>query len=53
MGRLVDNTYLFEVMCRYFGISHRNPSMTPEQALPFLKATSAAEWQRHLKRHIA
>lgn len=53
MGRLVDNTYLFEVMCRYFGLSHRNPSMTPAQAQPFLKTVSADEWRRHLKRHIA
>jgi len=53
MSRLVDNTYLFEVMCRYFGISHRNPSMTHEQTLPFMKKASAAEWQQHLRLHIA
>ena len=53
MDRLVDNTYLFEVMCRYFGISHRNPSMTSAQAQPFLKTVSAREWQRHLKQHIS
>jgi len=53
MDRLVDNTYLYEVMCRYFGVSHRNPVMTPAQALPFLKTVSADEWQRHMKRHIA
>lgn len=53
MGCLVDNTYLFDVMCRYFGVSHRNPAMTPAQAQPFLKTVSAAEWQRHLKHHIA
>ncbi|HEY5523460.1 MAG TPA: alkaline phosphatase, partial [Desulfuromonadaceae bacterium] len=45
MDRLVDNTYLFEVMCRYFGVSFRNPSMTPEQAKPFLKTVSAGEWR--------
>jgi alkaline phosphatase len=53
MSRLVDNTYLFEVMCRYFGISHRNPSMTQEQARPFMQKASAAEWQQHMKLHIA
>ncbi len=53
MDRFVDNTYLFEVMCRYFGISFKNPSMTPEQAKPFIKTTSAGEWQNHMKRHIA
>lgn len=53
MDRLVDNTYLFEVMCRYFGISHRNPVMTSAQALPFLTTVSAREWQHHLKQHIS
>jgi len=53
MDRLVDNTWLFDVMCRYFGVSHRNPSMKPEQALPFFKASSPAEWQRQMKLHIA
>ncbi|NVN90124.1 MAG: alkaline phosphatase [Desulfuromonadales bacterium] len=53
MDRLVDNTYLFEVMCRYFGISHRNPSMTSDQARQFLKVSSAGDWQRHLRKHIA
>jgi alkaline phosphatase len=53
MDRLVDNTYLFEVMCRHFGISHKNPSITPEQAKPYIKTATAAEWQRHMKSHIA
>ena len=53
MDRLVDNTYLFEVICRYFGISYKNPSMTPEQAKPFIKTTSISEWQNHMKNHIS
>ncbi len=53
MDRLVDNTYLFEVMCRYFGLTHRNPSMTPEQAIQYLKTTSTEEWRRHMKLHMA
>jgi alkaline phosphatase len=53
MDRLVDNTYLFEVMCSYFGIQHRNPTMTPAQAFPFLKSASISEWQHHMKLHIA
>jgi alkaline phosphatase len=53
MERLVDNTYLFEVMCRYFGVQHRNPSMTAAQAQPFLKEVSDSDWQRHMKSHIA
>lgn len=53
MNRLVDNTHLFEVMCRYFGVRHRNPAMTTEQAQPFIKTVSAMEWQHHMKRHIS
>ena len=53
MDRLVDNTYLFEVMCRYFGISHRNPTMTAREALPLIPPVSTAEWRSHMKRHIA
>jgi alkaline phosphatase len=53
MDRLVDNTYLFDVMCRYFGVSFKNPSMTPEQAKPYIKTVSASEWQRHMKSHIS
>jgi alkaline phosphatase len=53
MDRMVDNTYLFEVMCRYFGLSHRNPSMTARQAQPLIQSVSARDWQQHLKLHIA
>ena len=52
MGSLVDNTYLFEVMLRYFGISFKNPSMTLEQAKPYIKTSSVREWQHHMKSHI-
>jgi alkaline phosphatase len=53
MDRHVDNTYLFEAMCRYFGVSHTNPSMSAEAARPFLKTATAEEWRRHLRLHIA
>ncbi|HIJ95889.1 MAG TPA: alkaline phosphatase [Desulfuromonadales bacterium] len=53
MNCLVDNTYLFDVMCRYFRISHKNPVMTAAQAKPFIKSVSTHEWQRHLKFHVA
>jgi alkaline phosphatase len=53
MDRYVDNTYLFDVMCRYFGVRHRNPSMTAQQAQSFYKSESAREWKLHLTKHIA
>jgi len=40
LDRLVENTALFGVMCRYFGVRHTNPTMTREQAKPFLTASN-------------
>ena len=53
LGRYIDNTYVFTAMCRYLGISHRNPSMTAEEARPFINTAAAGEWQRHLRLHVA
>ena len=53
MDRLVDNTYLFEVMCQYFGISHQNPSMTKEQAAQHTVVSTSEEWNHHMQRHIS
>lgn len=35
---LVDNTALFGVLCRVFGVRHKNPAMTQAQARPHLLA---------------
>lgn len=53
LNRLVDNTYLFTAMCKFFGIRYQNPSMTEEEAKPFIKTASLEEWRRHMKLHIA
>ena len=37
VGRLVDNTALYGVMCRFFGVSHANPAMTLAEAEPYLR----------------
>lgn len=49
----IDNTDLFKIMCRHFGISYKNPSMREEDAKPFIKTASMEEWRRHLELHIA
>lgn len=51
--RYFENTYLFDVMCRFFGVTHKNPSMTEEEAKQYIKVASAEEWERHMKLHIA
>ena len=51
LDRLVDNTDLFGVMCRAFGLRHKNPTMTLAQARPFLHAN--ARDADALRRHIA
>ncbi|GAB6125713.1 alkaline phosphatase [Humidesulfovibrio idahonensis] len=51
VDRLVENTELFNVMCRAFGVHHANPTMTLAQARPFLLAGTADK--ESLRRHIA
>jgi alkaline phosphatase len=53
LGRHVDNTYLFNAMCKFFGIQHKNPTMTEEDAKPLIKTVSLREWERHMELHIA
>lgn len=51
LDRLVENTDLYGVMCRAFGVHHVNPTMTLAQARPFL-LTRVADTES-LRRHIA
>ncbi len=53
LNRYVDNTYLFEAMCKYFGIKYKNPVMTEKEARSYIKISSLTEWQRHMKLHIS
>jgi alkaline phosphatase len=53
LGRHVDNTYLFSAMCEFFGIKYTNPTMSEEEAKPFIKVASLEEWKRHMALHIA
>ncbi len=53
LGRHVDNTYLFAAMCEFFGIKYKNPTMTEEEAKPFIKTASLEEWKRHMELHVA
>lgn len=52
IGRYLENTDLFHVMCRYFGIRHANPVMNERQAASYLKVASEQEWREHLRLHI-
>lgn len=53
LGRHVDNTYLFSAMCEFFDTKYKNPTMTEEEAKPFIKTASLEEWKRHMELHIA
>jgi len=53
LGRHVDNTYLFSVMCDFIGVKYQNPVMTEEEAKAYLKVASARDWERHMELHIA
>jgi len=53
LGRYVDNTYLFNAMCKFFDIQYKNPTMTEEEAKPFIKTVSLSDWIRHMELHVA
>jgi alkaline phosphatase len=53
LGGLVDNTYLFKAMCEFFGLKYENPTMTEEEAKPFIKTVSLMDWKRHMELHVA
>jgi alkaline phosphatase len=53
LGRYVDNTYLFTAMCEFFGIGYKNPTMTEEEAKPFIKTVSLSDWIKHMELHVA
>ncbi|MFN3480948.1 MAG: alkaline phosphatase [Thermodesulfovibrionales bacterium] len=53
LDRHVDNTCLFQAMCKYFGIKYKNPAMTEEDAKSFMKVASIEEWTRHMDLHIS
>jgi len=53
LGGLVDNTYLFTAMCEFFSIKYKNPTMTEEEAKPFIKTVSLRDWEKHMELHIA
>ena len=53
LGRHVDNTYLFTAMCKFFDIKYKNPTMTEEEAKPFIKTVSLRDWIKHMELHIA
>jgi alkaline phosphatase len=53
LARHVDNTYLFTAMCEFFGINYKNPTMTEEEAKPFIKTVSLRDWIEHMELHVA
>ncbi len=53
IGRYIDNTYLFQAMCKYFSIKYKNPTMTEKESKSFIKVASSKEWKRHMELHIS
>jgi alkaline phosphatase len=53
LDRYLDNTYLFHAMCKFFDIKYENPTMTEEEAKPFIKTASLSDWIKHMELHIA
>ena len=53
LGRYMDNTYLFSAICKFFDIQYKNPTMTEEEAKPFIKTASLNDWKKHMELHVA
>lgn len=53
INRYMDNTLIFNVMCRFFGIKYKNPVMTENDAKTFIKVASLEEWKMHMELHIS
>ncbi len=53
IDRYIDNTYLFQAMCKYFSIKYKNPAMTEKESKSFIKVVSLEEWKRHMELHIS
>lgn len=49
----IENTDLFQVMCKFFNIKFINPTMTAPAARPHIRTASIAEWERHLRLHVS
>ncbi|MCX7858248.1 MAG: hypothetical protein N2513_09800 [Deltaproteobacteria bacterium] len=48
----VDNTALFGIMCRYFGIRYENPKIGRKEAKTYIKPIGFADWKKHLELHV-
>lgn len=49
----IDNTELFNVMCKFFNVKFTNPTMTAIAAASYIKVASQAEWERHMRLHVS
>lgn len=53
MNGYIENTDLFKIISRYFGVKYKNPAMTAGEAEPLIKAITRAQWERHMKLHVS
>ncbi len=53
MNGFIENTDIFEIISRYFGVKYKNPAMTAVEAEPLIKAITRAQWERHMKLHVS
>lgn len=49
----IDNTELFNLVCKYLGIKHTNPKMNRQDAVTYAKVINTDEWKKHLELHIS
>jgi alkaline phosphatase len=49
----IDNTDLYNIMCDYFNVRYKNPSMSAQAAKSYNQTLSAEAWQHHMKLHVS
>jgi alkaline phosphatase len=52
IDRYIDNTYLFEVMCKFIGIKYKNQSMSEQEAKAYSRTVASRDWEQHMRLHI-
>jgi alkaline phosphatase len=49
----MQNTDLFNIMCKYFNVKFANPTMTATAASPYIRVASREQWERHMRLHVS
>jgi alkaline phosphatase len=52
IDRHIDNTYLFEAMCKFMKIKYKNPSMSESLSRSYIRGAASSNPERHMRLQI-